>query len=575
MKKALLSIGVIGFAFILIGCQSRNVSTQTITHYSLTKDSIKFVQGLPTQQPISISVSYEFSDGNNEVSRVTLANGPLVDGELKLEQTITEPTEVVISATFVTDDITRETTAVLRPDTTVEFVVFDRVTKYGNNKLVLLKGNDHRSLHENQRFSIKGDLSQLRDFDPNLAHVRLIVESTFPDYSEQEFEFDPVLADEGEFSIEGDLDEPTLFAIAISKAPYLYHIGMQVIPAILEPGVNYRVVPSGTKGRYVVVAEGESMHTQLVSSWQLDPKFVGLVDRSYDDYLDWEWGMEREVEEEHDEEQIRNYQVAEQCSHLSLTDAVKSRFVEPYKPAFETTADEMVKIRTHVLRTHLRNAQDPDTALMIVDLTRHLRGRDWRVSPPDEWVAMLEDFALKMDDEYVDQFITPEIESVRRGAELAAITNSLRPGQIARQFTLTSIAGDEISLKEALSKNKLVLVNFWASDCYACMTWIAGLKQVYAEYEDQGFEVVSISIDENLAEWESASEELDLPWIDLGYAKDVGMKARSAATHVEYGVSHLPAYKLLLDGEGCIVQKPITHSQLKEVLRSQLAEIAN
>jgi len=83
-------------------------------------------------------------------------------------------------------------------------------------------------------------------------------------------EFDSVLMQEGEFSVEGDLVEPTLFSITISQAAYRYLIGAQSLPVILEPGVNYRVVPLGKEETFAVLADRESLHSQLISSWQLD-----------------------------------------------------------------------------------------------------------------------------------------------------------------------------------------------------------------------------------------------------------------------------------------------------------------
>ncbi|MXZ44573.1 MAG: TlpA family protein disulfide reductase [Gammaproteobacteria bacterium] len=574
MKKTLFTIGLVAITLILNGCQSQSVSTQTITHYSLSNESIRFVQGLPMQQPISISVSYEVADENNEVSSIILASGQLIDGELKLEQTVTEPTEVVIAVNFVTDDVTSKTSAILRPDSSVEFVVFDRVTTYGNYKQVLLKGSNHRSLDDTQKFSLKGNLSEIRDIVPELMQVRLIAEPSFPDYDEISVVFDPVLVDEGEFSIEGDITEPTLFKVAITEAPAAYFGGIEYLPAILEPGVNYRVIPLGNKGKHAVIADRDSVHTQLVSSWRLEPEYVTLVDKLYDDYLDAMWGLEREVHEEHDKIQIRNYHMAEQCDHINLLDEVKSRFVEPYKYVYQSTSDQLKKMRTETLRTHLRKTEDSAIARIIVDLNRVRLGTDWRANPIHERVAILEEFAQKMDDAFVNQFVTPRIDSLTRRALLEKRNSSLLPGQVAPNFTLTSISGDDVSLSEVLSKNRRVSVSFWRSDCDHCIKRILALKELYAEFKDLGFEVVTISIEDNLAEWKATSDGMNLPWINLGAVADGVMNGDSPPIVVKYGVFDLPNH-FLIDHEGCILNKQFSNSRLKEMLDSRLVEIAN
>ena len=581
MKKALTTIGLLFLTLVLNSCVWERSVSLSIISFSLTNESVKQVVGPSWQPPISISVSYEVLNENNQVSKVFLVNGQMVDRELKLDRKVSEPTEVVISVSGGSTDRSAETSAVLSPDSTVKFDVIHKVTNNSGYFIVQIKGRDHRSIKDLLKFSVKGNLSQLvyfdptLDFEPNLVQVRLIAEPTFPDYSNPAFEFDPVLVDDGEFSIEGDLDEPTLFTIVISQAPHRYHIGAQSLPVILEPGVNYRVVPLGNEGRYAVVADRDSLHSKLISSWQFDPEYITLADRFVDDVLDWRLGLERAAEKEHYKEQFRHYQVAEQCDHVRLSDEEMKRYAEPYRYATFTTSDELAKIRTETLLPHLRTAQDPEITRLIVDLMWTQLGRDWTFNREDEKVEILEEFAQKMDVEFVAQHITPRINSLKRRAMFSEKLDSVIPGRVAPQFTLTSVVGDEISLKEVLNKNELVLVDFWASDCFECIPMMITLKELYAEYEDQGFEIVTISIDDNVAEWENTSDELNLPWINLRDAKDDATNSRASSIHVEYGVFNVPSDAILVDKDGCIIQKRFSLNQLKESLSTKLAEIAN
>ena len=277
MKKVFVTIGLIAATLFLNSCQWQTFVKITMTHFSLTNESVRLVHGIHSEQPISITVSYEITDENNEVSIVTLTEGQLVEGELALDQKVTEPTEVVISVRVGADGDNAETTAILKPDSTIDFVLVHRESPNANNYSVQLKGNEHRSIELNSRFSIKGDLSQLDDFNPELVQVSLRARPSFLDGSGKTIEFGPVLVDEGEFSIEGDLDEPTLFTITISE--HVAFMGsLEYLHAIVEPGVNYSVVPLGENGEYAVLADRDSLHSKLVTSWQFDPEFVALVD---------------------------------------------------------------------------------------------------------------------------------------------------------------------------------------------------------------------------------------------------------------------------------------------------------
>jgi thiol-disulfide isomerase/thioredoxin len=61
-------------------------------------------------------------------------------------------------------------------------------------------------------------------------------------------------------------------------------------------------------------------------------------------------------------------------------------------------------------------------------------------------------------------------------------------------------------------KGKYLLVDFWASWCGPCRAAVPKVKELYAKYKDKGFDVVSISIDDNKKAWQKAMEEEGMPW---------------------------------------------------------------
>jgi len=46
-------------------------------------------------------------------------------------------------------------------------------------------------------------------------------------------------------------------------------------------------------------------------------------------------------------------------------------------------------------------------------------------------------------------------------------------------------------------QSKVILVNFWASWCEACMSEMPSLVNLWGQYKDKGFQVVSVNVDEN------------------------------------------------------------------------------
>ena len=353
--------------------------------------------------------------------------------------------------------------------------------------------------------------------------------SSILDGSGKTFNSRTVVVDEGEFSIEGDLDEPTLVTLEIYERNNGQRWSGEYLHAILEPGVNYRVVPLSNNGKYAVQADRDSIHSRFVSSWQFDPALVSLVDR-WMDSQEQERNVSRD-QIEHQKEFINNYQIAEECDHLSVTDRVKMEFADPLPTAYQTIGNEIVKRRSASLRKILRNTQDPELARMVFDLswTLFIDDEIYSDSDADERIATLLELAQQMDQEFVDQFIAPTVNNYKRERDLILANRSLLPGQVAPEFTLTTIAGDEVSLSEVLSENELVLVDFWASWCGPCIKSFPALKKMYSKYKDRGFEIVTISLDDSLEDWETASKTHELPWIDLGDMEDVEMNGWDAA----------------------------------------------
>ena len=93
------------------------------------------------------------------------------------------------------------------------------------------------------------------------------------------------------------------------------------------------------------------------------------------------------------------------------------------------------------------------------------------------------------------------------------------------------------------------------------------MKEAYEKYRGQGFEIVSVSLDEEHEDWRQASIEEQIPWIDVG-----DQQAFESESAKLYGVMGIPANYLARGGSGEIVGTNLRQRKLDEKLAELYGE---
>lgn len=143
------------------------------------------------------------------------------------------------------------------------------------------------------------------------------------------------------------------------------------------------------------------------------------------------------------------------------------------------------------------------------------------------------------------------------------IWHSLVVGTQFPDFNATNIIGQPLSLADY--KGKVVLVDFWATWCPPCRAELPNLLQTYSKYHAQGFDIIGVSLDDNLQRLLAFTRTMNMPWPQT--CDGQGWSGKLVA---RYGVYQIPSTSLV-DGQGKIIGQDLRGDQLEQAVAKALA----
>lgn len=137
-----------------------------------------------------------------------------------------------------------------------------------------------------------------------------------------------------------------------------------------------------------------------------------------------------------------------------------------------------------------------------------------------------------------------------------------KQGKEAFEIALPSLKGDTLKLSSL--KGKVVLLDFWASWCGPCRSANKDMAKVYSRFKDKGFEIFSVSLDDNIKAWEKAVEKDKITWLQVNDSG--GWQAKTAA---QWNIFALPT-TYLVGKDGKLLAMDLSDKQLEKVLKDLL-----
>ncbi|MFK7757738.1 MAG: thioredoxin-like domain-containing protein [Flavobacteriales bacterium] len=127
---------------------------------------------------------------------------------------------------------------------------------------------------------------------------------------------------------------------------------------------------------------------------------------------------------------------------------------------------------------------------------------------------------------------------------------SLEIGANPPDFAITDDKGKMVKMSEVAAKNDFTLIVFWASWCHKCEQEMPVLKRVYDKYSSQGFEIIGVSVDENMSAWKKGIQDKQCTWINVSQ-----LEQWESPVAKDYRISSTPVM-FLVDSKGELILKP-------------------
>jgi thiol-disulfide isomerase/thioredoxin len=162
-------------------------------------------------------------------------------------------------------------------------------------------------------------------------------------------------------------------------------------------------------------------------------------------------------------------------------------------------------------------------------------------------------------DAEISQYLASRMQVFEEAREAEKL---LGVGAVPPEISLPTPTGKTFKLSDL--RGKVVLLDFWASWCKPCRMENPNVVRVYQKYKDQGFDILSVSLDRTEQAWKQAIVQDNMDW---HHVSDLKFWQSEAAK--DYRVTSIPA-TFLLDREGRIIAKnlrgPALEAKLAEVL---------
>lgn len=366
-----------------------------------------------------------------------------------------------------------------------------------------------------QDFTIKGYLTNANKGTITLVPYEEVLRN------DSSINIKEVVAKDGTFELKGTTDRPILGKLTFENDKESYFAKIFIEPGILRVGFDITKYP-GTGLADLVELNGTKNNELLYTSKERIKEFT----------------------ENHDFDKAKS--LAQQIKTLGASESVNQKELDSLKELSIKLADKYYR---NQLDIKLNLYKESKGALsMFFLLTQQGIGVNSGISD----LAEQQEFLALADKESRASIYYKNYKTYLSNKFL------LQSGMVAPIFSLRNRKGEEVSLLDL--RGKIVLIDFWAYYCAPCIQAFPKMKDLYQQYKDKGFEIISISTDLDQNNWKNALDKHQNPWIQVIDEVTLNQSLADVSDYL-YNIDSLPTY-FLLDKNGRILMSGIKEDEI-------------
>ncbi|TVR42474.1 MAG: AhpC/TSA family protein [Bacteroidia bacterium] len=321
----------------------------------------------------------------------------------------------------------------------------------------------------------------------------------------------------GEFSYRGNLQEAGYFILRLDRDNY--------ITLVVEPGENI-----------YITGDANSFHINHTIQGSAGSVLLSDLQRNLH----------------------RNYKKVDSLTMVFRESQYQPNFYEVRKDLQQTYRD-IVEDQREFVKNFIRN--NPRSLASIIALYQYF-GNTLLLNEQDhfEYFVLLSE---SLSEEYpanrhVLDLSRRVTHQQRQEFQRQLNRDNLAAGSPAPEIILPDPDGEMVALSSL--RGNYVLIDFWATWCAPCRKGNQLLKDVYERFQPMGFEIYAISLDRTREQWLNGIESDGVTWTQVS-----DLRFWNSPVVNLYSVERIP-YNILIDPEGRILDKGITHTELENIL---------